>query len=663
MKYRPEIDGLRALAVLPVILFHAGFEIFSGGFVGVDIFFVISGYLITSIICAEIEQGNFSIISFYERRARRILPALFIVMFACIPFAWLLLLPSDMKDFSQSMVAVPVFLSNFLFWRESGYFDSASELKPLLHTWSLAVEEQYYVLFPPLMLFLGRLGNRKLLFILILIFITSLSLAQLTAVTHPTAAFFLLPTRIWELMVGVFSALYLSQRKDRVLSGFFSEAGGWLGVALILYAMFSFDKETPFPGLYALVPTIGAVMIILFATQHVTAGKFIGGRVFVAIGLISYSAYLWHQPVFAFARQMSLNEPSAITFSLLVILVLVLAYLSWRYVEIPFRKRREIGRRSIFLFSFLFSLFFICVGLIGVWQANRGVANSQMLDMATYERQLKSCWGSIERDQKLESACVLGNESLSPTFALLGDSHAGSLLFMLDKEAKSHNLGGRNLSYRSCPPLSTALPLSSEVGDITCYELRKNFFTVLEESPGQLPDFIIVNARWALLAETTRYKNQDGGMESGGGWIWSIPSSGGDYYSVMRQEIVSSINKIIHSGKTVVLVYPVPEMGWDIPRVLTKHKFLDGQIYPNAGSISYDDFLMRNKRAISMLDSIPQSENILRIRPDKIFCDTFIKARCISHLDGLPLYFDNNHLSNFGSSFLVSQIIEYIKNK
>ncbi len=178
MNYRREIDGLRALAVLSVILFHAGFETFSGGFVGVDVFFVISGYLVTTIILAELEQGSFSILNFYERRARRILPALFLVMLVCVPFAWFWLLPSDMKDFSQSLVAVSVFASNILFWRESGYFDTAAELKPLLHTWSLAVEEQYYVLFPLFLMLFWRLGKRSILVMLGLVFVASLDVAE-----------------------------------------------------------------------------------------------------------------------------------------------------------------------------------------------------------------------------------------------------------------------------------------------------------------------------------------------------------------------------------------------------------------------------------------------------------------------------------------------------
>ncbi len=191
MDYRREIDGLRALAVLPAILFHAGFETFSGGFVGVDVFFVISGYLIATIILAELEQDKFSIVNFYERRARRILPALFLVMFVCIPFAWLWLLPSDMKDFSQSLVAVSVFASNILFLRESGYFDTAAELKPLLHTWSLAVEEQYFVIFPLFLMLTWRLGKRWLLILLATVLVTSFAIAQgVLALKRPQPPFF-----------------------------------------------------------------------------------------------------------------------------------------------------------------------------------------------------------------------------------------------------------------------------------------------------------------------------------------------------------------------------------------------------------------------------------------------------------------------------------------
>ena len=213
MNYRREIDGLRALAVLPVILFHAGFETFSGRFVGVDVFFVISGYLITSIILYDMEAGTFSLIRFYERRARRILLALYFVIFACIPIAWLWLLPPDMKNFSQSLVAVSVFASNIFFWIESGYFSTAAEYKPLLHTWSLSLEEQYYVLFPLFMLLAWHLGKKWIVGLLIVMAIVSLTAAQWGSLNIPSATFFLLPTRGWELLFGTFIAFYYHQKK------------------------------------------------------------------------------------------------------------------------------------------------------------------------------------------------------------------------------------------------------------------------------------------------------------------------------------------------------------------------------------------------------------------------------------------------------------------
>jgi len=365
MDYRREIDGLRALAVLPVILFHAGFERFSGGFVGVDVFFVISGYLITTIILAELEQGKFSIVNFYERRARRILPALFLVMLVCIPFAWFWLLPNDMKDFSQSLVAVSVFASNILFWHESDYFDTAAELKPLLHTWSLAVEEQYYVLFPLFLMLFWKLGKRWITVTLGLVFVASLAVAQWGAYAKLGEAFYLLTTRGWELLIGAFAAFYLSKINRKEFGKGLSEVAGWLGVALILYAVFSYSKTTPLIGFYALVPTIGTLLIILFATQLTTVGKILGNKAFVGIGLISYSAYLWHQPLFAFSKHSSLDKPSSMVCGFLALIAFVMSYFTWKYVEAPFRDKNKFTRKQVFSLSLIFSITFVSVGLLG----------------------------------------------------------------------------------------------------------------------------------------------------------------------------------------------------------------------------------------------------------------------------------------------------------
>ena len=363
MKYRAEIDGLRALAVLPVIFFHAGFKQFSGGFVGVDIFLVISGYLIATILISEMAAGKFSLINFYERRARRILPALFFVILACIPFAWHWLTPSDLKDFEQSLVAVSTFSSNILFWQESGYFDTSAELKPLLHTWSLAVEEQYYILFPIFLLLSWRLGVGRVLILLFITFVLSLGVSHWAAFNTPSANFYLLPTRAWELLVGVFVAFYLkynnalkSHQTNQVLS--------LLGFGMILYAIVYFDENTPFPSLYALIPTCGTGLLILSAVPKTFVHRLLSTPPIIGLGLMSYSAYLWHQPLLAFSRHRLLGELSDFLLIIVILASLLMAYVSWKWVEKPFRNTKNISRKTIFILSSIGIISFVILGSV-----------------------------------------------------------------------------------------------------------------------------------------------------------------------------------------------------------------------------------------------------------------------------------------------------------
>ncbi|MEX2468298.1 MAG: acyltransferase, partial [Pseudohongiellaceae bacterium] len=334
MHYRREVDGLRAVAVIPVIFFHAGFELFQGGYVGVDVFFVISGYLITALILKEKEEGRFSLLEFYERRVRRIIPALFLVMMCCIPFAVLWMAPEQLKAFSQSVLAMSLFASNILFWRESGYFDTAAEEKPLLHTWSLAVEEQYYLFFPLFIMLFWFLGRGGLARLTAAVAFISLLLAEYGWRYEPDANFYLLPTRAWELFVGALCAFYSFGKAPRN-----SEPLALLGLAGILLAIFFYSEATPFPSVYALAPVLGAALIILYGGQATVVGRLLSTPLPVAIGLISYSAYLWHQPLFAFARIRSPGDPGVSLMLALSGASLLLATLSWRYVEIPFRRR------------------------------------------------------------------------------------------------------------------------------------------------------------------------------------------------------------------------------------------------------------------------------------------------------------------------------------
>lgn len=373
MEYRREIDGLRAIAVVSVILFHAGFQAFSGGYVGVDVFFVISGFLITSIILSERKSGKFSLVNFYERRARRILPALFFVMFACLPFAWLWLLPADMESFSQSMVAITAFISNIFFWSERGYFGTAVDLKPLLHTWSLGIEEQYYFIFPLLLIFLLKRRQGFAYITLAAIGVVSLLSSVWLTRVHVDSAFYLLPTRFWELLMGSFVALVRfnggGTKTVANTPDWRSEALGALGLALIIGPVFFFSKNTLFPGYAVLLPTVGTALIIHYSGRESLTGRLLGNRPLVGIGLISYSAYLWHQPLFAFARhQNGGNEPDSLVFAALIFATLALSYLSWRYIENPFRNKALYSRKRIFALSLVFLVFFAAIGIIG-WKS------------------------------------------------------------------------------------------------------------------------------------------------------------------------------------------------------------------------------------------------------------------------------------------------------
>ncbi|MEE9397930.1 MAG: acyltransferase [Methylococcales bacterium] len=309
MQYRKEIDGLRAVAVLPVIFFHSGLFGITGGYIGVDIFFVISGYLITTIILDEIEKNNFSIINFYERRARRILPALSIVLiFTTI--ASFVLMPADLlKSYSQSLVSVAIFSSNVFFYLSSGYFSTASDEKPLLHTWSLAVEEQYYLFFPVMLSMLWRVGKKRLAYFILSLSVVSLLLSQYLSIKQfVDANFYLIFSRAWELFAG--SLIAFSGLHNYSIKKSFREILGFSGLGLIIYSTIYFNKNTPFPSFYTLVPVIGTVLIIAFSDKNTSIGKFLSNKLFVSIGLISYSLYLWHQPLFAFLRMKTVGEPS-----------------------------------------------------------------------------------------------------------------------------------------------------------------------------------------------------------------------------------------------------------------------------------------------------------------------------------------------------------------
>lgn len=460
MKYRGEIDGLRAMAVVPVILFHAGLPLFSGGFIGVDVFFVISGYLISTIIINELDVDNFSILRFYERRARRILPALFFVMLVCLPFAWFWLMPRDLKGFADSTVAVTFFVSNFLFWLESGYFETAAELKPLLHTWSLAVEEQYYIIFPVLLMLLKPYGKSALTYVLIALFLVSFVLSQWGIYNRPSATFFLLPARGWELLVGVFAAMYL-QRNPGFSRTLQTDLLSLAGLLLIVVPVFLYDEHTPFPGAYALPATIGTGLIILFARPGTIAHRLLATRPLVAIGLVSYSAYLWHQPVFAFYKHRFGVPSFDDNVFLLIVLSLLLAAFSFWVVERPFRRAASLKQLILSMSACFVLIAGMTTAFLTVVHENyKAVPSYQWALLNAPQETLDYLRGEnvrLECENRVKEIgleyCRFGNPDKDPTIVLWGDSLAGAMLYGFDKVARETGQAGMVYITNGCPPL------------------------------------------------------------------------------------------------------------------------------------------------------------------------------------------------------------------
>jgi peptidoglycan/LPS O-acetylase OafA/YrhL len=667
LRYRPEIDGLRAIAVIPVVLFHAGFKTFSGGFIGVDVFFVVSGYLITSLIVKDIENGTFTFSGFYERRARRILPALFAMMLCCIPFAWLWMTPFELRAFSTSVISVVVFASNILFWRQSGYFDTTAELEPLLHTWSLAVEEQFYVISPIALLLLWRFGKRTIIIAIALSAIGSFILCEYASRTHPSFNFYWAITRAWELAVGSLSSFVFVRRdalRDNALSA--------VGLAGIIASVFWLDDATRFPSAYALLPVIGTALVLLFGASPTLAARLLSLRPLVGVGLISYSVYLWHQPLLVFARIRSLDDLSSNFKIAICLLSFVIASASWRFVELPWRSNQcqWFSRRSMIVGSgAALCCTFIGFGLFA--HVTRGApfrfsADVEALAAYSYEHNERrhECFSGPSSVIDPNKSCVYGNGNVV-SVAIFGDSHAEALVSALGNSMESTNTGVRELAYAACPPIPDFGQTIIAKNVFKCDENYSSVMSYLTEH--HEISIVIVHARWNLYIEGVPFDNMEGGRENETEFKLIFPGSKQLTEQAYPKEAISrsyrvSINNLLALGKRVVLVYPVPEVGWDVPVFLSKliavHANIDRPL-----STSYEVFKNRSIDAYRAFDAIPDNINLLRVKPEEILCNTRIQARCVAERNGIPLYRDSNHLSLLGASMLSDDIVAAMQKK
>ncbi len=431
MKYRSEIDGLRGIAVLSVILFHANIQFFHGGYLGVDIFFVISGYLITTIIINEIQNNNFNLSAFYIKRARRLLPALFLVVIVTFIFSWFLMLPSQMKELSQSLVAVTVFLSNFFFNLKSGYFDETSEFKPLIHTWSLGVEEQFYIFFPILIILLQGYKKKIIFFIFLTLCMLSLFFSELTIKYFKLSNFYFPHTRIWELLIGSILSLVINKFgiiKNSILS--------FIGLIIIFLSIYYFDKETNVPGIITLFPILGISMIILHTDSNTLTSKILSFKILSAIGIISYSIYLWHQPVFVLGRIYFDNQEDYLTTIILFLLIFSLSYLSWRFVEIPFRRNLIIKNINFIRIFVSLSFIFIVIGFTGHFNKGNFLRWDKSIVEFEKNREIynKFVW------EKKNQINLKKFKTTNKKILIVGDSNSGDLINALSNTKDNYNI-------------------------------------------------------------------------------------------------------------------------------------------------------------------------------------------------------------------------------
>lgn len=625
MQYRREIDGLRAVAVLPVILFHAGFSVFSGGYVGVDVFFVISGYLITSILIIELEQGDFSIARFYERRARRILPALFVVMFACLPFAYMWMLPSQLEDFSASVVTVILSLSNIFFLSQVDYFAPSAELQPLLHTWSLAIEEQYYFLFPLLLLALRRFRRQVAVIVVLLLILFSFVFAEWAWRENAGRSFFFTLTRFWEIGAGTICAFMTvgrAQRSSNVLSA--------LGLALIVFAIFAYNDSTPFPSVYTLVPVVGTALVILFAAQDTWVARLLSLRAFVGIGLISYSAYLWHQPLFAFARLRSLTEPSHALMAALAVASLLLAWVTWYWVELAFRKRTNTllaTRRSVFAASGAVGAVFVAVGLagyIGKGFENRTRNGTSLADLdvrvAVNHGLYADCEGAFNKSEN----CFT---SIEPNVLLWGDSFAMHLAQGLIASEPSVELQQHTMSV--CTPVLGMAHVGGGYGEDwaeRCIEFNNQVFNWLLAHDSV--DVVVLSSPFSQLLSSSVLLND--------GTLLHDPE-----ISFVANAIIDTAEAIRSTGARVLIVSPTPSSGWDNGQCLMR------SVYFALDEASCNFALQTDTKPFLLLKEVEDEVPVYWLYED--FCDDGV---CDVMQDGVFIYRDVGHLSKEGSAFL-----------
>ena len=611
--YRRDIDGLRALAILPVLLFHAHVPGFSGGYVGVDIFFVISGFLITGIIAREVDEGRFSLVQFYERRFRRIMPALSLMILAVLAVACWLYLPGDIEGVPKSALAATLFASNLWFFTDTGYFAGGADVKPLLHTWSLAVEEQFYIAFPILLMLVARFASRWRSLIVGAIAACSLTLAIALQRDTSGFTFYLLPTRAWELFAGALLALGpMPTARARWLR----EALAWIGLSSVIFAVIFYTRDTVFPGTSALPPVLGAALL-LHSAPGTSVGRLLSLSPFVGVGLISYSLYLWHWPLIVFTEYATDAALTGWTAIAVMAASFIAAILSWRFVERPFRDARRLPARRIFQFTgvvmALLSLLSLALMAMGGWP---GRFAPQVLALAAGHSDIsperQACHDSFVRGTP---PCVLGAR-VRPDALLWGDSHGVELAYALSLKAKAEGRALIERTTSSCPPVLGYDPPR----DAGCARANRASFAAIRADPA---------IRQVYLAA-----------------FWA----NGEFDDpAFVAKLDATIRALRSEGRQVILIGAVPPQPFDVPRHLAHLARADNLAVAQGVDRAAIDARIRK---LSTLFAGWQAQGVTLIDPMARLCAA---GHCAIIHAGRPLYFDSHHLSVAGARLVIGE--------
>lgn len=645
--YRPEIDGLRAVAVVAVILFHTNLGIATGGYVGVDVFFVISGYLISSIIFRELAQKKFTFVGFYERRIRRIFPALFVTLAATTVASWFILPPNQLQTYAQSLVATTAFASNVFFWLKSGYFGGDAELFPLTHMWSLSVEEQYYVVFPFLAI-VATWGRKWLVDVLMAIgLVGSLWLCLHYARSDQLTAFFLTPMRAWELLFGVFIALHeVRWRTALTRVRFLAPALEVAAAAMILVPMWLYDSTTLFPGWSAVPPVLGSALLILLARSDTVTGRVLSHRSFVFIGLLSYSAYLWHQPLYALSRVQGFADYGWPAYTALIAATFFLAWLSLKFVEAPFRVAGRFNRLQIYGLFIGGSALLIAVGMVGHFKQGFperfGSATLAVAASGAPSPLREQCHVEGVNAPGPEVACRYFNKD-EVHWAVLGDSHGVEIAYALAERLRPVDQGVLHLTFSGCQP---ALNFESSSPGCTAWMGKALSYV---ERDREITDVILVfRHSFYLYGDQTKT-------------FPHVPNAAPIFLTELTPEqararyvanLTEIVNRLTASGKRVHIMAPIP----DLPTHVERYTFAgDPNDETRVTGTTVSFYHERNAFILQVLAKLDTLPNVDLIEPARAVCRS---EQCASLIDGKSMYFDDNHLSVAGARRLIAEEIE-----